>query len=596
MPARLAWEDESTTLNYGVGGAALPTDLAHYRLPIRDENGDRLKMSRSRFVPRNTEEMTSSIFTWWNLLDSVMLEYDPGAKMMGDYIQELLLRRMLKLVRAPNVSTYCEIGLNGGHSLAAMLVANPGLNAHVFDLMRRNYSRSVVGLLRMRFGASRVVVHQGYSWKALEDWSKVAAKSGTRCDLVLLDGGRTESAARMDLKLLRELTAPDAQVVIDDVNAGPGLAVRRFVKQKIMRVLESYHLPKRTEHNPCLRSPPLGKRDGAACSPWGFAVAQYIPRKNLRGRLNDNIEDDAFFKTAFAKLRPSDVPIFSITASEGPMEADRIARFNATAAMWGLPLVPIGFEMRWTSTGTHGSGFHLLATKYSEAAAQLAMQSPRQVAVMMDSQDGFVQGTAEEVARRFRAAGRPILLGLETGCPPARCATPAPRPGEPSDPIELVGIANLTHINGGIVVGEAAALKLMWRYVAKHTHVRTRDANGNVVSRHSAQHGIGAFVEAHPNMVAFDRTQMLTATINELGAAGHKPEFSRYYDVEQLAAPRIRAGLLVRRHIVNKRTRTAPCFIHVPGTQEYKRDWAVAKPAMRTWDEITATLVPTAAV
>ena len=48
---------------------------------------------------------------------------------------ELQLRRMIQLVRDPSVKTYCEIGVNGGHSAAAMLLANPELVVHGFDLM-----------------------------------------------------------------------------------------------------------------------------------------------------------------------------------------------------------------------------------------------------------------------------------------------------------------------------------------------------------------------------------------------------------------------------------------------------------------------------
>ena len=39
------------------------------------------------------------------------------------------VRRMLELVRADGVTTYCEVGMNGGHSLTAMLLANHRLRA-----------------------------------------------------------------------------------------------------------------------------------------------------------------------------------------------------------------------------------------------------------------------------------------------------------------------------------------------------------------------------------------------------------------------------------------------------------------------------------
>ena len=41
--------------------------------------------------------------------------------------------------------------MNGGHSLVSMLLGNPKMKAHVFDLMRWNYSQPVASLLRSTF-------------------------------------------------------------------------------------------------------------------------------------------------------------------------------------------------------------------------------------------------------------------------------------------------------------------------------------------------------------------------------------------------------------------------------------------------------------
>jgi hypothetical protein len=45
---------------------------------------------------------------------------------------------MLRLVQ--HATTYCEIGMNGGHSLVAVLLSNSAVTAHVFDLFRWRYS------------------------------------------------------------------------------------------------------------------------------------------------------------------------------------------------------------------------------------------------------------------------------------------------------------------------------------------------------------------------------------------------------------------------------------------------------------------------
>ena len=56
MPAAKAAE-----LRFGVGGREVPTDLAQRRLPISLTG--RLPLDVHRFVPRNDEELLSSVFT-----------------------------------------------------------------------------------------------------------------------------------------------------------------------------------------------------------------------------------------------------------------------------------------------------------------------------------------------------------------------------------------------------------------------------------------------------------------------------------------------------------------------------------------------------
>ena len=91
---------------YGVGGIALPSELAQRRLPY-NPNG-RLPIEEPRFVPKDNQELLSAIFTWWELLDGLMLVHEPRSRFMAGYIREVQMRRMLQLVRAPNVSHYCE--------------------------------------------------------------------------------------------------------------------------------------------------------------------------------------------------------------------------------------------------------------------------------------------------------------------------------------------------------------------------------------------------------------------------------------------------------------------------------------------------------
>lgn len=143
--------------------------------------------------------------------------------------------------------------MNGGHSVVAMLLGNPRLKVHVFDLMRWNYSQPVAMLLKATF-RERFELHEGFSFDTLPPWLKSqesAGRNGVKCNVLLVDGGHTQEAARKDLQMLRAVAAPGHRIVVDDINMEPGLGLRRLEKQREIHLLETYYFGKRTEHNPC---------------------------------------------------------------------------------------------------------------------------------------------------------------------------------------------------------------------------------------------------------------------------------------------------------------------------------------------------------
>ena len=261
-------EQREWTTKYGdsgYGGIEVPAEISKVRIPTNTKG--RLKMHEPRFLPKNEDELLASIFTWWDLLDRIMLKYEPGSRYLAGYIREAQLRRMIQLVREPHVKHYCEIGMNGGHSVVAMMLASPTLTVDTFDLMRWNYSQPVKELLRARF-YPRFELHEGYSWDTLPVWKQ----KKRQCDFLLVDGGHSAGAARKDLQSLREVAAPQAKLVVDDVNSDPGRALWRLQKQGALKILEDYEFKKKSPMNPCQRKP-----EGRIlpCAPWGFAVAQY---------------------------------------------------------------------------------------------------------------------------------------------------------------------------------------------------------------------------------------------------------------------------------------------------------------------------------
>uniref|UniRef100_A0A7S0L8H8 Class I SAM-dependent methyltransferase n=1 Tax=Coccolithus braarudii TaxID=221442 RepID=A0A7S0L8H8_9EUKA len=280
------------------------------------------KLVEPRFTPRDSQETLSIVFEWWNLLDAVMHKLDPLYGYQTGYVREIQLRRMVDLVRMPGVTRYCEVGMNGGHSVSAMLLANPQLKAHVFDLLAFNYSQPVVDLLTTRF-RSRITVHAGWSHHGIIKWKQErraadcprGAPSATKmsddesecpmCDLIFVDGDHTYKGALDDLMALKSLAAPGAMVVVDDVGMPPGKAFTHMEAIGKIRRLEQYGpFPPRHRLNPCMRvidrtecrqkvesmtdlvlQKGLGGREkyirrcairAPICLEWGFAVGEYV--------------------------------------------------------------------------------------------------------------------------------------------------------------------------------------------------------------------------------------------------------------------------------------------------------------------------------
>ena len=131
-----------------------------------------------RFVPNTHDEKLHAVFTFWNMLDAFMIEHSKSNYQTG-YIREVQLRRMMQLAQSSTASTYCEVGMNGGHSAAAMLHANPRLAVHSFDLMHWNYSWPVAHLLRTSF-RGRFHLHPGDSRSTVPEFAALALGGGVR--------------------------------------------------------------------------------------------------------------------------------------------------------------------------------------------------------------------------------------------------------------------------------------------------------------------------------------------------------------------------------------------------------------------------------
>ena len=242
----------------------VPAEIAESRLVEGN-------IRKPRFVANTTVEMLHATFTFWNLLDRVMLQSSHSNYQTG-YVREMQVRRMIQLVNAPGVRTYCEIGMNGGHSASSMLLANPALTVHSFDIMYWNYSWPVANLLSTAFG-SRFVLHPGNSRATVPQWHTELGSQAAVCDMLLVDGDHSHSGAVADLQNFRPLAMRGAPVVVDDIATAPGAALKSLERSGLLLVRENYGpYDPPSRFNRCLRT----YNRGVMCLPWGFSVVEYV--------------------------------------------------------------------------------------------------------------------------------------------------------------------------------------------------------------------------------------------------------------------------------------------------------------------------------
>ena len=269
-----------------------------------------------RFVPATRAQYLASVFTLWNVLDihiarAYGLRGGTAQRAVPStpygYMREVQLHAYSRLVwRQPRVRTYCEVGFNGGHGTVAMLLASPSLQVHSFELGLFPYTRGAQEAVKAYFG-DRFHAHNGDSRATIpafaaalrkgrggEGGGESAAEAGERdadgdngradvCDVVLIDGDHRAKGVYADVRSFASLARCNATLLIDDLNEGPGEALRKLVSEGVVEVVEEhrYTLPASPETN-CVRCLRPGKKgqvpcvNNTRCFPeWGWAIARY---------------------------------------------------------------------------------------------------------------------------------------------------------------------------------------------------------------------------------------------------------------------------------------------------------------------------------
>ena len=118
--------------------------------------------------------------------------------------------------------------------------------------------------------------HNGSSLVKVPEWTQKPRMYGggaKLCDMLLVDGDHSSSGAFKDLINFRAAAAPTSILVVDDINADPGEALRWAQARSLLRVSEVYGpFDAPSIYNPCMRA----SRGSSLCLSWGFAVGRYV--------------------------------------------------------------------------------------------------------------------------------------------------------------------------------------------------------------------------------------------------------------------------------------------------------------------------------
>jgi hypothetical protein len=139
-----------------------------------------------------------------------------------------------------------EIGFNGGHSMLAMLTANPAMEVVSFDLGVHDYSKPSSEILKRMFESTgaRIEVEWGSSTDTVPAFH--AKHPGKKYDVVIVDGAHTTEMCMKDTVNMKALAKPGSMLIIDDTPCKPGYCVdecvEKLTKAGVIKLLKAYPL------------------------------------------------------------------------------------------------------------------------------------------------------------------------------------------------------------------------------------------------------------------------------------------------------------------------------------------------------------------
>ncbi len=126
----------------------------------------------------------------------------------------------------------CEIGFNAGHSILAMILANPDAHYFLFDLGTHAYARPCFEYLKKSFPQTTIEIFWGDSRETLAVYHKKHPE--VMFDLVHIDGGHRSEVYSVDWKNSLDVTSSGSLIIFDDTDS---VKINAFLDKEIEKGL-----------------------------------------------------------------------------------------------------------------------------------------------------------------------------------------------------------------------------------------------------------------------------------------------------------------------------------------------------------------------
>jgi len=148
---------------------------------------------------------------------------------------DVLLNKRINYQKAVKGKKFiCEIGFNAGHSVLAMIMANPNAHYVLFDLGIHAYTRPCFEYLKKTFPQTTMEIFWGDSRKTLPVYHKKYPE--VVFDLVHIDGGHRGEIYTIDWKNSLDVTSSGSLIIFDDTD---NAKINVFTDKKIEKGIVS---------------------------------------------------------------------------------------------------------------------------------------------------------------------------------------------------------------------------------------------------------------------------------------------------------------------------------------------------------------------